>query len=177
MYNYNTLTSYNSKNHNQQVTKLKTFHFSSSLKRMSSVVKVQGFSEFKDCLVVCKGANETIGDLLKNKPANYDETAQSLANQGYRILSLAYKRTEKVNIKREEAEKDLIFAGFLVLENHLKSDTKKYIKRIEQSGRRIVILTGDHLLTSISTFKSLEINHNKTLILTVKNNTIRIKDL
>ena len=54
----------------------------------------------------------------------------------------------------------------------MKNDTKRYIKEIKNSNREIVILTGDHLLTSISTYKSLGITNKESLIVKYKNNKI-----
>jgi magnesium-transporting ATPase (P-type) len=53
------------------------------------------------------------------------------SSKGYRVLALAYKdipkETDIDNYLREEAEKDLIFVGFVVYESPLKGDTKKQI--------------------------------------------------
>lgn len=78
--------------------------------------------------------------------------------QGFRILALGYREIPKESVNEEDRykiEKDLDFLGFLVLENNLKTDTKFYIKQLINAKRNVVILTGDHLLTSIATYDSL----------------------
>lgn len=70
-------------------------------------------------------------------------------------MSLAYKPIDKTDIHEEDRNKlenDLIFVGFLVLWNNLKFDSKKYLKSIHNSNRDVIVLTGDHLLTSINTY-------------------------
>ena len=118
--------------------------------------------------------------MLRDQPEKYIAWYRQLARQGYRLLSLAYKPLNKEEIncqERDQLEKDLIFVGFLVLKNDLKKDTKKYIKQIKKSDREIVILTGDHLLTSISTYKSLEISTKEDLIVKCENGKIYYENL
>jgi len=77
-------------------------------------------------------------------------------------LALGYRELPKESVNEEDRnkiEKDLEFLGFLVLENNLKSDTKFYIKQLINAKRNVVILTGDHLLTSIATYDSLVENN------------------
>lgn len=81
-----------------------------------------------------------------------------MAVHGFRILALGYREIPKESVNEEDRykiEKDLDFLGFLVLENNLKTDTKFYIKQLINAKRNVVILTGDHLLTSIATYDSL----------------------
>lgn len=78
---------------------------------------------------------------------------------------------------RDKVENNLDFVGFLVLKNDLKIDTKKYIKEIKDADRNIVILTGDHLLTSISTYKSLNISDKENLIIKFENGKIYYENL
>ena len=55
---------------------------------------------------------------------------------GARVLALAYKVLAKVpsesyvQIKREEAESDLVFCGFIISECPLKNDTKRVINEL-----------------------------------------------
>lgn len=170
-FNYSNKQTFYVKNPNKYLKIRKTFYFNSTLKRMSSIIKVKEFDTKQEDYLVVKGAPEVIGDLLLNKPKNYDKFYFELANSGYRLLSLAMRPLKKNELNcdvRSEIEKDLIFAGFLVLTNDLKKDTKFYIENIVESGRDIVILTGDHLLTSIQTYRSLEVSKKECLIITKK---------
>ena len=51
-------------------------------------------------------------------------------------------------MSREEAEKDLNFVGFLIYESPLKGDTKKYIDQIREAGYKMIMITGDNVLTA-----------------------------
>jgi len=46
--------------------------------------------------------------------------------------------------KREEAESDLEFCGFLIAECPLKPDTHKVIKELKHSSHEVKMITGDN---------------------------------
>ena len=82
--------------------------------------------------VLCKGAPEVIEKYLAKVPENYKENYIGFVKDGARVLSLAYKdlsgtQAQAESITRDEAEKDLIFCGFIVSECPLKEDTKAVI--------------------------------------------------
>lgn len=94
--------------------------------------------------------------LLTVQVEKYRKWVDQFAAEGFRILSLAIKKLDDnvniQNVERSSLENNLEFVGFLVLENQLKKDSRNYVQRILESGRKFVILTGDHLLTSMKTF-------------------------
>lgn len=53
-------------------------------------------------------------------------------------------------MKREEAESDLEFVGFIVFENKLKPSTAGVLEELTAAGIRKVMCTGDNILTAIS---------------------------
>ena len=53
-------------------------------------------------------------------------------------------------MKREEVEKNIIFLGFLIMQNKLKSATIKSITELNQADIRTIMATGDNMLTAIS---------------------------
>ncbi|KAH3672782.1 hypothetical protein WICPIJ_010010, partial [Wickerhamomyces pijperi] len=105
--------------HKRTVKILRRFQFSSALKRSSSISKVNN-----QVLVSCKGAPETIKDMLVDAPSNYEETFKSFTRSGSRVLALAYKylNTDKNidSVERHSVESDLKFAGFIVFHCPLK---------------------------------------------------------
>lgn len=56
-------------------------------------------------------------------------------------------------MRREEAESDLIFAGFIIFENKLKPQTAGALAELQEAGIRQVMCTGDNILTAISVAK------------------------
>lgn len=59
--------------------------------------------------------------------------------------------TSRINkLKRSEAEIGLEFLGFIVFENKLKSRTEEVIEELNDANLRMVMCTGDNILTAIS---------------------------
>lgn len=122
---------------------------------MSTIVSVDeskhSTTEYK---VLTKGAPEVIKKFLKEVPANYDRAFLKYVKEGARVLALAYKNVPKASqeyfnsYKREEAEKDLIFCGFIVSECPLKEDTFKVIEELKASRHEVKMITGDNQLTA-----------------------------
>lgn len=155
------------------------FQFSSALKRQSSVATVNGTDpatgrKVKGTFVGVKGAPETIMKMLVTVPEDYEETFKYFTRRGSRVLALAYKQlttdTElgsgKINdLKRENVEAKLNFAGFLVLQCPLKDDAKEAIQMLNESSHRVVMITGDNPLTAVHVAREVEIVDREVLIL------------
>lgn len=155
------------------------FQFSSALKRQSSIATVttvdsQTAKKTRHTFVGVKGAPETIQKMLVNVPSDYEETFKFFTRKGSRVLALAYKdlttdsemSSSKVNeLKRENVEAELTFAGFLVLHCPLKDDAKDSVRQLNESSHRVVMITGDNPLTAVHVAREVEIVDRDVLIL------------
>ena len=155
------------------------FQFSSSLKRQSSVATIlttdrQTNKKIRGTFVGVKGAPETIRHMLKRTPPYYEETFKHFTRNGGRVLALGYRylSTESElgqnrinNLKREEVEADLTFAGFLVLQCPLKEDAFSAVRMLNESSHRSVMITGDNPLTAVHVARQVEIIDRDVLIL------------
>lgn len=169
----------NSPNSLNSVQIRRRFQFSSALKRQSSVATITSQKpgsnkKIRSTFLGVKGAPETIMKMLIEIPANYEETYKYFTRKGSRVLALAFKyfatdselSIGKINeLKREEAESDLHFAGFLVLHCPLKEDAKKSVQMLNESSHRVVMITGDSPLTACHVAYEVEIIDRKVLIL------------
>ena len=108
---------------------LHRFAFSSKLKRMTVLATEQGND--KDLWALSKGAPETLKSFLTadSIPGDYDDVAFYHMSRGRRVLAMGYRlvgntqKLEEFKKKgREEIEKKLTFAGFLVLDCPLKPE-------------------------------------------------------
>ena len=155
------------------------FQFSSSLKRQSSVATVlttdrATSKKIRGTFIGVKGAPETIRTMLTKIPPNYEETFKYFTRNGGRVLALGYKylsadselgQSRINNLKREEVEADLNFAGFLVLQCPLKDDAKQAVRMLNESSHRTVMITGDNPLTAVHVARQVEIIDREVLIL------------
>jgi cation-transporting ATPase 13A1 len=172
------------KSHAELVQIKRRFQFSSSLKRQSSIATVlvndkKSNRKVKSTFVAVKGAPETIRKMLVNSPPHYEETFKHYTRNGGRVLALAYKYLARdselgmgrINdLKREQVEADLIFAGFLVLQCPLKDDAVESVRMLNESSHRVVMITGDNPLTAVHVARQVEIVDRECLILDAPEN-------
>ena len=101
--------------------------------------------------------------LLRAVPRDYDEVLGFYTHHGYRVIALAAKSLPTISerrakrMKRAEAESDLMFLGFIVFENKLKSSTASVLAQLHDARIRTVMCTGDNILTAISVARESEL--------------------
>jgi cation-transporting ATPase 13A1 len=143
---------------------LHRFAFSSKLKRMTVLASYQGDNK-RNVWALTKGAPETIKELLHSEsiPSDYDKVAFYHMSRGRRVLAMGYRQLGDARkfeqIKgtgRDSIERDLTFAGFLVLDCPLKPDTKKIMNELKDSGHQVVMITGDATLTAVEVARQVE---------------------
>ncbi|CAG2250705.1 Probable cation-transporting ATPase 13A3,Probable cation-transporting ATPase W08D2.5,Probable cation-transporting ATPase 13A4,Cation-transporting ATPase 13A2 [Mytilus edulis] len=140
---------------------IRQFTFSSSLQRMSVIVRMLGSQHFD---LFAKGAPEKIIQLSKpdTVPNDYHDKLMKYTQHGYRVLALAWRQlpaklkyTKIQRIQREQVEKGLTFLGFLVTENRVKPETTPVITQLRQANIRTVMVTGDNMLTALSVAREI----------------------
>lgn len=123
-------------------------------------------------MVLSKGAPEVLKSYMKNYPADYDETYLRYTKNGARVLAMAYKVVSKMGkeaqlaYKREEAETELNFCGFIVAECPLKPDTKQLINELQQASHETKMITGDNALTAAFIGQELNFGNGRSLFAT-----------
>ncbi|KAM0688430.1 hypothetical protein COBT_000313, partial [Conglomerata obtusa] len=132
---------------------IKRYSFCSELRRMTVVAELTDINSNHNkstVFVSCKGAPEVIENLLENVPNEY-KRYKEYAQQGYRVIALAYKNYKRrVDYNREDVEKNLIFIGFVLYECKIKKGTEESIKLLKESGHEVVMITGDNLMTAVN---------------------------
>ncbi len=119
--------------------------------------------------VLSKGAPEVLSKFIKDLPADYNSSYLEYVKNGGRVLALAYKYVNKMSqsemlaYTREEAEKDLIFAGFIVAECPLKPDTAGVIQELKDSSHEVKMITGDNALTAAFIGQQLKFGRGSSL--------------
>ena len=136
---------------------VKCFDLNSKLQRMTTISKNLNENFFK---AFCKGSPEKVRSLCKPEtiPLNFDIILNQYTSKGYRVLAMAGKGLKmnfqhSQSITREEVEKNMIFLGLLIIKNKLKEKTKESLTKYDQADLRILMATGDNILTAISVSK------------------------
>jgi cation-transporting ATPase 13A1 len=139
---------------------LHRFCFTSTLRRMTVLAIDNEETTSKDDIwALTKGSPETIMPLLDPKSFNQEVYTQLYKRQmalGRRVLGLAYKnlgkntvsKVEKWTSCRDKVERNLIFAGLLIMDSPLKADTSRIIKELRAGQQTTVMVTGDAALTA-----------------------------
>jgi cation-transporting ATPase 13A2 len=89
-------------------------------------------------------------------PTDYEELLAYYTHRGFRVIACATKHLPKLNwvkmqkMKRDQAESELNFIGFIIFENKLKPSTAGVLDELTEAGIRKVMCTGDNILTAIS---------------------------
>ena len=134
---------------------IKRFDFSSELQRMSVITRGLNDSSFR---VFVKGSPEKIKELSipESIPHDFHEILTEYTQDGLRVLGVGCKVLPEISYeklqskKRDDFEYDLVFCGFLILENMLKPETEGVITTLNNSGFKSIMITGDNALTGIS---------------------------
>ena len=94
---------------------------------------------------VCSRAEQTNGtiDDMEVWRSAILERYQGMAEQGYRVLGVAYKGEVEAGSCSEVDERDMIFLGFVVLHDPPKAGAREAIERLRQLGVGLKVITGD----------------------------------
>ncbi|BES87473.1 cation-transporting atpase [Nesidiocoris tenuis] len=135
---------------------IRQFPFSSSLQRMSVITRVLGASHFT---LYCKGSPEMITSLCDptTVPLDFNAELEGYTKEGYRVLGVAYRDLPKKmsfakihRLSREDAESGLTFLGLVIMENQLKPQTSPVLHMLRDANIRMIMVTGDNMLTALS---------------------------
>jgi len=144
------------------------FHFQAALKRMTTIVSL----EHRDTLTlaVCvKGAPETLAAFLDPRHVSlseYTSCYEHFALQGRRVIALGWRPlTPPPHISldnlsalsRDELERELRFAGFVVFECPLKPDSGAVCTTLRNASHQLIMVTGDNELTACQVARELGI--------------------
>jgi len=151
--------------------RLKEFPFDSDRKRMSIINSMRDTT-----YVLAKGAPESILQIssycFKGKdivPFNESmeeksvELYHSFMDQGLRVLAFAYREIKngEVIANKEDAERDMIFMGFIGLEDPPRPEVAEAIQKCREAGIRIIMITGDGSRTALAIAKEIGLVRGK----------------
>ncbi len=105
-----------------------------------------------------KGKTQT--KINKKTIEHLTDQLNNLTSKGLRVVAFAYKNIKKDEITKEDV-KGLIFAGFIGLKDPVRKEAKKAMAICQKAGMKVVMVTGDHLLTAKSVARELNLRTKK----------------
>uniref|UniRef100_A0A8C3JSG6 ATPase cation transporting 13A2 n=1 Tax=Calidris pygmaea TaxID=425635 RepID=A0A8C3JSG6_9CHAR len=152
---------------------LRRFPFSSSLQRMSVLVKMPGEVSAHGYV---KGAPEMVASLCRKEtvPLDFSQMLRHYTTDGFRVLGLACKALstvstfeEALQLPRDSLESSLTFLGFLVMKNVLKPESAPVIHLLRNANIRPIMVTGDNMLTAVNVARSCRMVEPKERVIFV----------
>ncbi|OHB22736.1 MAG: hypothetical protein A2939_03950 [Parcubacteria group bacterium RIFCSPLOWO2_01_FULL_48_18] len=105
--------------------------------------------------------------LSKEQREDISEEIDQLAHSGKRILGVAIKELESLDAGLKNTDKlsrDLIFLGLITLSDPVRASAKESVRKMQDAGVRVVMITGDHRGTAESVAKELGFDHGGEVI-------------
>ncbi|MFP4478920.1 MAG: calcium-translocating P-type ATPase, PMCA-type [Candidatus Izemoplasmatales bacterium] len=147
----------------EKYPQLNEYTFDSTRKMMTSINKVDGKN-----LVLTKGASDQLikkcnrisinGEVRKITKKDIDTVLkqnEEFSAQAYRVLGFAYRETDQP--KSMDLEEDLIFVGLVAMIDPPRPEAKDAIAKCHTAGIRVMMITGDHIITAKAIAKELNI--------------------
>ena len=133
------------------------------------------FHTFPYGRIACvKGAPEAVLPMCvgsRDQLARWEERATSLAAEGLRVLALAQGRVPAAGSTPGPhpllaAGAGLDFLGFVGLADPLRKGVREAVQRCGTAGIQVVMITGDHRLTSLAIARQLDLTHDADAVVT-----------
>lgn len=147
-----------------QYRQLQVFPFDSFRKRISIVRSLEEIetNEAKTIFSFVKGSlegilqvstqyieNDRVLEFTKTEKEKVQLLANAHAEQGLRIIALAYRQLDKKNSYTiEETENDLIYAGFVCMYDPPHEEVSNAIKEAFRAKLKLAMITGDNEITA-----------------------------
>ncbi len=147
------------------------FPFSSELKHMTTISKVDGriISYVKgspECVFAMCG----ISDFRRDEIEQYIKKAQG---KSMRVIAFAHKELDTMRDYEDERhhtemETDMVFDGFVAISDPLRADVYEAVKNCALAGIDLKILTGDNIVTATAIANELQILNEEHLAVETK---------
>ena len=152
---------------------IKEYPFDSKVKRMTKIYKredkyysfTKGASEI--LLPLCKKVlyKDQELDLTDEIKEKIMKIADAYAEQGFRILSLCYKKLDTLppedDRSRELSESEMIYIGFCTILDPPREGVKQSVEQCHDAGVEVVMITGDSVKTARAIAKQISIIQNE----------------
>jgi P-type Ca2+ transporter type 2C len=117
--------------------------------------------------VAVKGAPERVLEMCRVAPDRYEAVhaaAVDMANRGNRVLAIASGLVAHAMSPQETPQepRDLEFAGLVGLIDPLRPGVSEAVRRCDDAGIRVIMVTGDHPVTALAIAREIGIATRET---------------
>ncbi len=154
--------------------------FDSDRKRMSVIFKnkinkkteayVKGAPDL--LLKVCDRIieNGRVRNLTKKDKEKILKMNNSFAEKALRVLALAYRElTDSKKYSIDNVEKKLVFVGLVGMIDPPRDEVKQAVEQCQEAGIKVMIITGDHAITTKAVAKQIGLFKERDVVLTGDN--------
>jgi Ca2+-transporting ATPase len=139
---------------------LHAFPFSSELKHMTTISKVDGKT-----ISYVKGSPECVFamcDISDSRRSEIEQYITKAQEKAMRVIAFAHKELDdmldyEVEHHHAAMETDMVFDGFVAISDPLRADVYEAIKNCHLAGIDLKILTGDNIVTATAIAKELHV--------------------
>lgn len=115
------------------------------------------YHELKETCTQVRMSDGTIQD-FKSKQIELETQFQKYGLDGFRVLAVCYKQIQ-IEIITKEDESEMIFGGFILLKDPIKSGITKTIEELKKLKVELKIITGDNINVASSIGESIGIQN------------------
>ena len=114
-------------------------------------------------LAVCSAVETAQGAImpLDSLRDSIQNRFQALSSEGYRTLGVAYRAMDSVKAITKAAETEMVFLGFLVLEDPPKADINGTVQRLHSLGVGLKMITGDNRLVAANVARQVGLSADR----------------
>jgi Ca2+-transporting ATPase len=143
------------------IQELDMFPFEPEKKFMATLNQLNGQKQ-----VFLKGAPEVIlkkcdqmivdGDIFPVNTELIQDAATQMGKDGLRVLAMAYRTSGADNLDDTSIfDEVFIFAGLQGMENPIRPEVEEAVKNVQESGIKVIMITGDHVETATAIGRKL----------------------
>jgi Ca2+-transporting ATPase len=135
------------------------YQYGSSLVVMSSGAPESLLA--KSTKILLKGKEIGIADAQRQKVS---DSIVAMAQSGERLLAFGYRRLPAASkLEKTELEQNLVFVGIVGFIDPPRKEVKGAIRRCQEAGIKVVMITGDHPETARAIAAQVGINNSRVL--------------
>jgi Ca2+-transporting ATPase len=143
---------------------VKEYALSHETPAMTRVVAAQNKPGYTAC---CKGAPETVFRLCQLSQEEETEALQHvsvLAAGGYRVIGVARAPWTSEAMPDAQDGFQFAFVGLLAFADPIRPEVPEAIAQCNQSGIKVIIITGDYPVTAMTIASNIGMNHNHQVL-------------